>query len=253
MAQLITTTRRRANGATATVYLVRWRGVGGRMAQETVASDSGISAPLRSAKAKLRWAENLEASLKGEKPPHNPKFAGGGVPFKDVADAYLRERAARGIEGTTKHDLRAMVNNHLAPWAESRGLTDVRRIGTAEVRAFRDDLVADRLRATISGGKALSLRTKRGLLVLLKNVLAYAAEQGLLADAPGQTVRIASTNSERTAAALKRAERFFRPAEVRTLLTAADSLADDPDLRKRKAWRQGGYHAMVYFAAYSGL
>src|SRR6056297_3438898 len=85
---------------------------------------------------------------------------------------------------------------------------------------------------------------------LCKAVMAFAEEQEYIARAPGQKLKVAKSRSDRMQERIRQADHVFTPQEVKTLLCAADALAEDKRKQRRQAWVT--YRALTYFLAYTG-
>lgn len=240
-------------GRKVKVWVVRWRGPDGKMVQETFASDNkSLKAPKSAAEARQQEIEDHERLAAGKAPPPRAKAQAHGFPFRDVAERWLQTREALKREQATLADYRAGLWNHVIPWLEMRGRGDVRHITIHDVRDFRDDLVADGLKSK-KDGRPLGIVAKRKLLKLMKTVLRQAVEDGIIPGVPGDQVFIETPSDLRNREAEARADRVFQPAEVRSLLAAAEDLAETSVGLRRRAWNEGGFKALVVLMCLSGL
>jgi integrase len=85
---------------------------------------------------------------------------------------------------------------------------------------------------------------------LCKAVMGYAEEQGLIARAPGLKLKVAKSRTDRMQDRVRKADKVFTSGEVRSLLRAADALAEDNQKQRREAWAT--YRGLAYFLAYTG-
>ncbi|WP_158541298.1 site-specific integrase [Ruegeria sp. A3M17] len=85
---------------------------------------------------------------------------------------------------------------------------------------------------------------------LCKAVMSYAEEQSLIKGAPGQKLKVVTSRSNKMQERIRKTDQVFTTDEVRSLLRAADALAQDKQKQRRKAWV--AYRALAYFLAYTG-
>ncbi len=85
---------------------------------------------------------------------------------------------------------------------------------------------------------------------LCKAVMSFAEEEGLIARAPGQKLKVAKSRTDRMQDRIRKVDQVYTPEEIRTLLRAADALAKDKQKQRREAWVP--YRAMTYFLVYTG-
>lgn len=252
------------DGKEVKFYRVRGRPEG-REKQKIFRSDKHKAPMTQRDKLAAEW-KRLEQLQRGEQVPPAQKFARPGASFQDVADAFIRGREALGLELPTIDDYKAAVKNHLKPWVIFRGKAhDIRLISEFDMTALKADLEAGKFTVKAKRpepsetgemkfdptGKPLGIVAQRKLLTLMKALLKTAKALGHLGEVPGLTLKIDMPSKLRTERARSRRDWVWQFDQVRTLLRAADRLANDPDARRRKAWVV--YRPMVYTTVLTGV
>lgn len=166
------------------------------------------------------------------------------VMFADLAKDYLDgleagKDGADPLEGQTLRTYRRYLDNHAIPFFDLIG-GSVSSITSENMEELRARCIKNMTAA----------RSIREVLRLTKAVLAYGVKRKIIDAVPGADVTIKPTRSEKTEAKIHRDKSAFTPTQLSALLSAADSLAQDPNRTIARAWLI--YRPMAYFLAHTG-
>lgn len=163
--------------------------------------------------------------------------------FETVANAYLSylEQPRPGEdpkEPRTIKTYRSILQNHVLP-----------HIGQKRINRITSETYENIHRLCTTEGMSPT-STRKEALRLTHAVLGYAFDQHLIESIPENRIKNQLSRSEKQKEKLKEDKKYFTPDEVSTILSAADSLANDDNTRTRQSWAR--YRPLVYFLVYTG-
>ena len=146
--------------------------------------------------AEHRLAEILTELNQGTYQPPQPMLV------RDFAQRWLRDYAEGAVKPMTLRSYRGLVRNHLTPMLGELWLTQLspQRIQGVIAQCLRE--------------RGLSPKTANNCLILLKTILKFARQWGLLRDNPAEEIKPLRVESKEMD--------FLRPEEIQLLLKHAD-------------------------------
>lgn len=159
----------------------------------------------------------------------------GSLKSPEPGEEPIDEGTLSGYESVMKHHVTKHVGDHT--------------ISAITKETYRELYAAINASKTVRG-TAVSANTRKAALRLFEATLKFAEQQNLIEAAPANPIERQKTRREIEAEEDAKERKYYPMAEVETMLSAADSLAQSRLKPTRESWAR--YRPMLYFLVYSG-